>query len=70
LALAMPVVRFRLGQAPDVGHVAGIPGVVPLELHGDRFTARVVDAASALDELRRAGFPGVRLDLDGPGING
>ena len=59
----MPVVaRFRLGVAPDIGHMAGIPGVTPLELKGDRFTARVADPEAALRELRKAGFPKARLD--------
>ena len=59
---AVPVARFRLGHAPDVGHVAGLPGITPLELHGDLFTARVADPESALAELRSAGFPQARLD--------
>ena len=58
----MPVVQFHLGTSPDIGHMAGIPGVVPLRLSGDRFTARVVDPETALAELRKAGFPHARLD--------
>ena len=55
------VVRIRLGHSPDVGHVAGLPGIRPLELHGDLLTARVADADAALAELRRNGFPAARL---------
>ena len=58
----MPVVRFRLGAAPDLGHLLGIPGVTPLELRGDRLTARVADAEAALAELRKAGFTAASLD--------
>ena len=58
------VVRFRLGHAPDVGWLAGLPGITPLELRGDLFTARVTDPQAALRELRQAGFPDV--ELDGP----
>jgi hypothetical protein len=52
------VVRtFRLGHIPDMGWLAGLPGITPLELHGDRFTARVTDPDEALRVLREAGFP-------------
>jgi hypothetical protein len=57
----MPVVRVRPGPRPDVGWLAGFPGLSPLELHGDRSTARVEDAARALEALRRGGFPDARL---------
>lgn len=56
------VARFRLGHAPDVGHVAGLPGITPLELHGDLFTARVHDPEGALAALRRNGFPDARIE--------
>jgi len=55
------VARFRLGLAPDVGHVAGLPGITPLELHGDLFTARVADPEAALAALQAAGFPDALL---------
>jgi hypothetical protein len=58
----MPVVRIRLGLAPDVGWLAGFPGITPLELHGDLFTAQVDDAGQALQALRAAGFPQARLE--------
>jgi hypothetical protein len=57
----MPVVRVRLGLAPDVGWLAGFPGITPLELHGDLFTARVDDAEAALAALRAGGFPQASL---------
>ena len=57
----MPVARFRLGTRPDVGWLAGFPGITPLELHGDLFTARVEDAERALEALRKAGFPDATL---------
>ena len=53
----MPVARFRLGARPDVGWLAGFPGIVPLELQGDVFTARVDDPEKALERLRKGGFP-------------
>jgi hypothetical protein len=59
------VVRFRLGHAPDVGHLAGFRGITPLVLQGDLFTARVVDPEAALQELRRAGFTDVAFEPDG-----
>lgn len=64
----MPVARFRLGARPDVGWLAGFPGITPLELHGDVFTARVDDAEAALRALQEAGFAEARLlDVrDGP----
>lgn len=58
----MPVVRFRLGTLPDVGRVAGFPGITPLELHGELFTARVEDAEAALAALQAAGFPEAILE--------
>ena len=62
MASAVPqVVRFRLGHLPDVGWLAGIPGVTPLELRGDLFTARVEDAERALAALRAARFPNAML---------
>lgn len=60
----MPVARFRLGTRPDVGWLAGFPGITPLELHGDLFTARVEDPGLALEALRAAGFPDAEI-LDG-----
>lgn len=57
----MPVVRIRLGLAPDVGWLAGFPGITPLELHGDVFMARVDDAEAALEQLRSGGFPDASL---------
>ena len=57
---------FHLGHHPDVGHVAGIPGVRPLELHGDRLLAAVADPEKALEALRQAGFPSARLDASPP----
>lgn len=60
--MTVPVARFRLGHAPDVGHLAGIPGVTPLVLSGEVFTARVEDPRTALEELRRAGFRDARLE--------
>jgi O-antigen/teichoic acid export membrane protein len=77
-APAVPqVVRFRLGHAPDVGWLAGLPGITPLQLRGDLFTARVADPRAALRELQAAGFPEARIDdggddadgPDGPAIN-
>jgi hypothetical protein len=59
----MPVARFRLGARPDVGWLAGFPGITPLELHGDRFTAEVADARQALETLKKGGFPQASLDL-------
>jgi hypothetical protein len=50
-------VRFRLGKAPDVGWLAGLPGITPLHLQGEVFTARVADPEDALRVLRAAGFP-------------
>jgi hypothetical protein len=58
----MPVVRFRLGRAPDVGHLAGFAGITPLRLAGDLFTARVLDVEAALQALRRGGFPDAHLE--------
>ena len=52
---------FDLGHVPDVGWLAGLPGITPLELHGSRFTARVADLEAALAELHKAGFPKARL---------
>jgi hypothetical protein len=57
----MPVASFRLGARPDVGWLAGFPGITPLELHGDVFTARVEDAEAALAALQAAGFPQASL---------
>jgi O-antigen/teichoic acid export membrane protein len=59
------VVRFRLGHAPDIGWLAGLPGITPLQLHGDLFTARVADPRTALGELQKVGFPAARLDDEG-----
>jgi hypothetical protein len=56
------IVRFRLGFVVDVGAVAGLPGITPLELHGDRLTARVEDPHKALARLRAAGFPSAELE--------
>ena len=53
----MHTARFRLGHAPDVGRVAGIPGLRPLLLQADVLTAKVADPQAALEELRKAGFP-------------
>jgi hypothetical protein len=58
----MPVARFRLGKLPDVGWLAGFPGITPLELHGDLFTARVDDADAALEHLKAGGFPKASLE--------
>jgi hypothetical protein len=58
----MPIVTFRLGHVPDVGWLAGFPGITPLELHGERFTARVDDPGRALAHLRAGGFPEARFE--------
>lgn len=62
MAPAVPrVARFRLGFQPDVGWLAGLPGITPLRLRGDLFTARVVDDREALATLRAHGFPAATM---------
>jgi hypothetical protein len=57
--------RFDLGQQVDVGWLAGLPGIVPLRLAGQVFTAVVADPDEAVRTLRAAGLPGTRLLTDG-----
>ncbi|MEA3166877.1 MAG: hypothetical protein QOJ26_1751 [Thermoplasmata archaeon] len=62
MAPAVPrIAHFRLGFHPDMGWLAGFPGITPLHLRGDLFTARVRDEREALATLRAGGFPDAAL---------